>query len=295
MIRRFIMVAPGLILILSLLGCSDNGVDSNTDQAAILALIGSTPDLTGSDVLSPANTTFSKASVDTVKMWWRQLLRRGRVIGWGVRQPADSANPHPYLLVTLTDTLEGQLHILGKNVGDTTTAHLIKPFTEVATRKLLFQKRGPDRMFRRGWVLAGLSGIELASVPNTAQIDSVKIENGTDTKVITDILQIVMRPHSPGFSGGDSVQITVYTGDATDSVYLHAHHRFLASHRHIRRRTINNGDGSFSAHWIVPNNLAAGRWHFGVDVLKGNVLASNITDDYDSRQWGVVYRVGVPE
>jgi hypothetical protein len=195
----------------------------------------------------------------------------------------------------LTDTLAGQLHILGKNAGDTATVPLIKPFTEVATRKLLFQKRGPDRMFRRGWVLAGLSGIELVSVPNTAKIDSVKIENGSNTKTITDILQIVMRPRTPGFSGGDSVQITVFTGDATDSVYLHAHHRFLASHQHIRRRMTNNGDGSFSGFWIVPNSLSPGRWHFGVDVLKGNVLASNVTDDYDSRQWGVVYRVGVPE
>ncbi len=278
-------------------GCGKS-VNNDTDEAAILSLIGSNPDLTSSDVMSASNSTYSKAAVDTVKFWWRQVLRRGRIIGWGARQPADSAHSYPSILVTLTDTLEGQLHILGKNDGDTETVEVLKPFTEVATRKLLFQKRGANNAFRRGWFLAGVSGIELVSIPTvTADIDSLKIQSASFSKTIVkdSILSIVLRPNTLLFSKGDSVFVTVFTGDATDSVYLHVQARQGYNYVHGRGRLTNNGDGSFSGYWKIPQELPFGRWHFAVDVLKGHVLAANVTSDYDSRQWGIIYRVGVSE
>jgi len=295
--RTLLYLTAALAVGIFAAGCGKS-TNHDTDQSAIFSLIGANPDLTGSDVLSASNSTFSKAAVDTVKFWWRQILHRGRLVGMGVRQPADSTHPFPFILVTLTDTLEGTLHILGKNNGDTMTVEVLKPFTEVATRRLLFQKRGANNAFRRGWFLAGVSGIELVSVPTvTANIDSVKIQSASFSKTIVkdSILSIVLRPNTIQFSKGDSVYVTVFTGDATDSVYLHVHARQGFNYVHGRRRLTNNGDGSFSGFWKIPQELPFGRWHFAVDVLKGHVLATNVTSDYDSHQWGIIYRVGVSE
>ena len=294
--KKFSYLILGLLLTMAALGCSSNGVNADTDQAAILQLIGENPDMSGSDVMSSSTETLSKTAVDTVKFWWRQLVSRGRIIGWGVRQPADSANSHLSILVTLTDTLRGILHIVGADSTD--SVHLKKPFTEVATRKLFFQKRNSDRFRHRGWVLAGVSGIELVSVPNTAKIDSVKIQPGSVAQTVTadNILAITLRPDIIEFAKGDSVNVTVYTGDATDSVFLHAHVQLGALPIHRRKRLTNNGDGSFSGWLIIPSQAGFfGRWHLGVDVLKGHVLASDDWNDYDSRQWGLLYRVGVPD
>jgi hypothetical protein len=146
--------------------------------------------------------------------------------------------------------------------------------------------------------LAGVSGIELVSVPNTAKIDSVKIQSGSVAQTVTadNILAITLRPDIIEFAKGDSVNVTVYTGDATDSVFLHAHVQLGTLPTHRRKKLINNGDGSFSGWLIIPSHAGFfGRWHLGVDVLKGHVLSSDDLNDYDSRQWGLLYRVGVPD
>lgn len=294
--KKFLYPALGLILALAAFGCSNNSTNTDTDQAAILQLIGENPDMTSSDVLSSDQSTLSKVAVDTVKLWWRQIISRGRIIGWGVRQPADSTHHFPSITVTLTDTLHGILHIVG--VDSTDSVHLKKPFVEVATRKLFFEKREPDGFPRRGWFLAGVSGIELVSVPNTAKIDSVKIQSASVSQTVTaaGILDITLRTDIIEFTHGDSVNVTVYTGDATDSVFLHAHLQLATLPSFRRKQLANNGDGSFSG-WIkIPSSASFfGRWHLGVDVLKGDVLSSNDLNDYDSRQWGLLYRVGVPE
>ncbi|MCI0329778.1 MAG: hypothetical protein L0196_02335 [candidate division Zixibacteria bacterium] len=296
MTKKFICLILGLVLLMAAFGCSNKSTNTDPDQAAILTLIGQNADMTGSDVLSPADQTLSKAAVDSIKLWWRQLLARGRIIGWGVRQPADSTHPFPSITVTLIDSLEGILHIVGTDSSD--TVHLEKPFTEVATRLLYFEKRGLDATRYRGWVLAGVSGIELVSVPNTAKIDSVKIESGAASQTVRadSILAITLRPDIIEFAKGDSVNVTVYTGDATDSVYLHAHIQMGTLPSHRRKKLANNGDGSFSGYIFIPSHANFfGRWHLVVDVLKGHVLASDDLNDYDSRQWGLLYRVGVPD
>ncbi len=295
MTKKFVLAAFGLALLMGFLGCS-NSVKTDPDQAAILRLIDSNRDMTSHEVLSSSDNTLSKVAVDTIKLWWRQLLHRGRIIGWGVRQPADSTHPFPSITVTLVDSLEGILHIVGKDSTD--SAHLKKPFVEVATRRLFFEKRAPDGAPWRGWVLSGVSGIELVSVPNTAAINWVTIQSGSFSQTVPaeSILAITLRPDLPAFNHGDSVHVTVHTGDPADSVYLHAHLQVVGLPSHRRKKLTNNGDGSFSGYVIIPSDANfKGRWHLSFDVLKGHVLSSNDLNDYDSRQWGLLYRVGVPD
>lgn len=296
MLRKLVYGILAGSLVLFGQGCSKNSVSTSTDQSAILGLVGSNTDLTSSSVAADSSAMLPKVAVDTVYLWWRQITHYGRIIGWGTMQPVDSAHAYPTITVTLTDTLAGTLHIIGRNIGDTILSQVNKPFVEVATRNLLFEKRGPDNASWRGWYLAGVSGIELVSVPTvTVRIDSVKVASGSTNKTITaaNILSIEMRPNTLGFAQGDSVNITVFTGDATDSVFIHVHAHMGASYVHVRKRLTNNGNGSYSGYWKIPIDLPYGHWHFVADVLKGNVLSSNVTTDYDSRQWGIVYRVGV--
>ncbi|MCI0405805.1 MAG: hypothetical protein L0209_07000, partial [candidate division Zixibacteria bacterium] len=61
MTKKLIFAIFGLALLIGPLGCS-NSVKTDPDQAAILRLINSNSDMTGSDVLSSSDNTLSKVA-----------------------------------------------------------------------------------------------------------------------------------------------------------------------------------------------------------------------------------------
>lgn len=297
---RKTLVYAGLVLLfgLALFGCSGNksvNTTGGTDQSAVLALINGNADLTSSDVLSltvPDTMALLKPAsvqVDTVRFWWRQILHRGRLLGWGTLRPPDSSDTFPTLQVTLTDTLVGRFHILG--VDSTNRIHVIKPFEETATRRVLFEKRGSDNDLFRGWVLTGVSDVELVSIPTvTAHLDSVRLQAPglSHTVTASNVLDIILRKDLMSLHVGDTIHVTAFTGNATDSVFIHG---WFAGN-FIRQHLTNNGNGSFSGSWTVTGDV--GRRHLVVDVIKSSVF-TNDSAPYDSRQWGILYKVGVPE
>jgi hypothetical protein len=271
-----------------------------TDQSVILDLITAYPDIFRTCVIDTSRDSsgFGKVSggdEDTVKFWWRRIFwgQTKRSIDIDVH-PVDLDHPYPYANVTITDTLTGELHLIKKS-GQGNWSWDDKPITDIATRSAYFEKRRPVDSAYRGWDIIKVSGLLVRSVPTTREIDSLHIKStlsGYDTTIIeSDIAQCILIENLFTFGEEDSITVTVYSGDPTDSVYLHAYFRPFPYHFHVRRSFINNGDGSFSGTWVTADlPLGASPYrHTAIDVIKHSTLDND--DAYDSRIWGVIYRV----
>lgn len=290
-----------LFSIFILLSCGKRSTTpEETDQSMILNLIAAYPDIFRTCVIdtSQDSSGFGKISGgedDTLKFWWRRIFwgQTERSIDIDVH-PVDLDHPYPYANVTVTDTLIGELHLIKKS-GQGSWSWSDKPITDIATRSAYFERRRPIDSAYRGWDIIKVSGLLVESLPNTREIDSLHIKStlsGYDTTITeTNIAQCILIDNLFTFGEEDSITVTVYTGDPTDSVYLHAYSRLLPFLIHVRSSFTNNGDGSFSGTWVTADlPLGASPYrHAAIDVIKHGTLDND--DAYDSRVWGVIYRV----
>ena len=292
------------IILFSLFILSSCGKKSTTpeetDQGVIFDLISAYPDIFGTCVIdtSQDSSGFGKiygGDEDTLKFWWRRIFwgQTERSIDIDVH-PLDLDHPYPYANVTITDTLTGELHLIKKS-GPGNSSWTDKPITEVATRSAYFERRRPVDSAYRGWDIIKVSGLLVRSVPTTWEINSLHIKStlsGYDTTITqSHLTQCTLIENLFTFGEEDSITVTVYTGDPTDSVYLHAYSRLSPFLTHMRRSFTNNGDGSFSGTWVtadLPFGASPYR-HAAIDVIKHSTLDGE--DPYDSEVWGVIYRI----
>jgi hypothetical protein len=287
------LVVLGLFV---LAGCSKKSTDNITDttnyeEMAIREMIvaDSTKFSTSTTETTPDTTSFKIAGVDTVRTWWRWIHRvqRGVEVNF---YPADDTHLYPYAYVSITDTLYGFFHILGKDsVGN--RIHLAKPLKEVAKANAYFEKRGNNNQPYRGWRLIEISNMLFYSAPTcTRTIESVHITTTSSGYDLTlypeDMLETMSLDSVLTFQIGDSVTLTVSTGDASDSVYLHVWHFF----QFLRESFHNNGDGTFSGTWLIPTSADLLPWyHCAIDVIEHSTIDGD--GIYDSRSWGLTFKI----
>ena len=297
--EKLIIASMILIVIFPLFsGCKKStSPTTNLDQEAIYSLIGSDSYSFPQEIISPDSTGFPKiVSVDTIKFWWRKINRVTRDINVTVHQ-ADQTHLYPYAYVTVTDTLYGRLFVLAKDSSQS----MSKPLTDEAVKHAYFEKREGNETHHRGWRLVAISGLLVHSFPaNTRIIDSVEVISPGKNLTLTesDITDTTSRENILTFNAGDSVTLTVFTRDATDSVFLHSlpcHYYTCKPHR---RSFHNNGDGSFTGTWMVGSGMMdsvnVAIRHAGIDVIKHTSLDGEPTDPYDYRIWGIHYKVYAP-
>lgn len=280
-------------------GCSKstNPVEA-TDPEALKNILTESALLVTSDVTTttPPDTSGGYArlaGVDTVKFWWRRYTRAQRNIAIQIF-PNDSAHVYPYALVTITDSLYGVLHVLGRDsLG--ARFHDSTLFADLARRNAYFEKRFASNRLHRGWVLVSVSGVVINSIPfgvssvaTTRQIQSAQVvaPSGVNkTLTEADVLALVRRDSLTFFRPGDSVTVTVTTADSSDSVYLHVGEDY----RYQRKPFRNNLNGTFTGTWVISTDprFWFGPKHAGIDVIKHDVLDGDLA--YDSKRWGLVY------
>ena len=294
------LIVGGMLLVLFVFLFASCGKKSTNpapdlDKEAILKLVAEdtttfTEEITDTSV--PDTSVFPKiAGVDTVKFWWRKINSITRTKTVSI-YPADSTHPYPYANVTVMDTLTGNLHILGRDSSGN-RVRSIKPLKDVATRSAYYEKRGTNNSPSRGWRLEGVSGLLSYSVQICArQINQVHLvsSGGYDRTFTEDsITKITSRDSILSFNIGDTITLTVATGDSTDSVYLHTSTYYYR--RPHRRSFVNNSDGTFTGSWVIGGDVLGDseHRHAAIDVIKHSTLDGD--DPYDSRIWGVIYRV----
>lgn len=294
-----IVVLTGLVL---LVGCSkkSTGPVEATDEAAIEAIMKeNVPYVTSSVVTSttPDTSGYAKLlAVDTVKFWWRQFTGAQRAINIQLF-PTDSTHQYARAIVTINDTIQGILHVVGRDsLGQ--RAHDSTIFASVGTRGAYLEKRYSSDVRHRGWVFVSVSGwvsnsisYGTSSVPTTRNIQQVNVQStrsGVNRNLTSvDITRLVRLDSLIAFNLSDTITVTVTTGDATDSVYLHTGEGIPF----WRKPFINNGDGTFTGTWVTTSDITRsfGPKHVVLDVIQHAVIDNNAP--YDSKQWGMLYFV----
>jgi hypothetical protein len=204
---------------------------------------------------------------------------------------ADSTHTYPYAYVTVTDTAYGHLQIIGRDSSGTRII-LSKPLQDLATKSAYFVKIGFDTNAHRGWSLQGVSGLLIHSViNNTRVINTVHISAPGKNLTLqeTDITRITPIDSILTFHVGDSVNVIVTTSDPADSVFLHTLDCHLYNCKPHREDFESLPNGTFTLSAVIGDE-GMGRRHAAIDVIKHTSL--DTTDGpYDSRIWGVLYRV----
>jgi|GEM_PF-2491013 len=298
-IKEKLMVG-GMILVLIFIFFSackkSTNPTMNLDQEAILSLVATDTTSFPKEIVQSDSSGFPKiAAVDTVKLWWRKVDRVARKIDVSIYS-ADSTHTYPYAYVTVTDTAYGHLQIIGRDSSGNPMV-LSKPLEDLATKSAYFVKTGFNTNAHRGWSLQGVSGLLIHSViNNTRVITSVNISGAGKNLTLqeTDITRITPIDSILTFHVGDSVSLTVTTGDPlfSDSVYLHTLdcHIYTYNCKPHREDFESLPNGTFTLSAVIGDE-GMGRRHAAVDVIKHTSLDGSASDPYDSRIWGVLYRV----
>lgn len=292
-IRWLTPAALALLLVAS--GCETSPTQVNEDMAALQSLIEAEVDYFTADLFSGQGatdpTTPAKVLADIVPWrYGRQILGVERDISIDIDNTTQPATAE----VTWTAEITGAFHVI-----DTQANAYSKDYIDNLIRYATFERRGGTNTQHRGWRMTSVSGTEIVSEGATVGIASVNMTStdGVDT-TFTNVSELKERDLLLVFTPLDTVTLTVTTGNTDDIVLLH-YPAWMASHntRHFaRRRLINNGDGTYTGHWVTRGLVWRNRQlrnpprHITIDVLSHGTV---FTDDqpYDSVAWGFVYRV----
>jgi hypothetical protein len=256
------------------IGCGkDNEID---DQTAIGELIG-TSGMFGQDMnyAEPVQMASSRSPI------WPLFFWRSIVAGTRTRSVDVSGSTAE---VTVQIPFTGLFNIITGT--DTLPDTLQKTEADNAVISVSLERTGAITDPHRGWEITGVSGIDWTSSPSTTKnIVSVTIisSSGLINETFSDITVKRAPDDLPTVGLGDTVTITVITGDSTDLVFLHAHNS--------RSRFTSNGDGSFTGTWVTDTSSAnyGGYRHCAFDVISHPTLFDN-TAAYDAKAWGFLYK-----
>jgi len=257
-----------------------DGTASEDEQAIQVVMDQEMGEYTDIDVRSwdDGSSGASLAPIATER-WRRELLTLDKTKEIIFTKPDDGPATAD---VTVTGDATGLLHLWYAD-GDS-LMHVTKDFEDTAVRRMFFERSRRATPVHRGWQLVAMSGVEIASPGTTRQIRSVNVQLGDRDVSIDNVTDLVPVEQLLRLPGPALIVVTVDTGDATDSVWLHVR-------RERRIEMNNNGDGTFTARFFTQEHR--GPRHFVVDVLSHDTLFDDVAP-YDCLAWGIPYFVGPP-
>jgi hypothetical protein len=259
----------------------EDGQSEAADAASLGALTGSGPGAGLSGALS---------AIAPLR-FWRVIDNVDRSFEFAFSDP-DSAGRPMTAIVTVHKRLTGRFNILTGVPGsdsvalDSTNSVVHKPLTDLWVRRILLKRFATSVSTRSAWRVVATSGVKVTSPGATTRIESLRVQAaGLDTTV-TDPLRFFFLRRILKLEPGTPVTLTVTTPRNDDVVVL----RRVGQ----RFRFHNNGDGTYSATWLVPDlRLGTGPrpgpgrppvFHFGVDALSHGTLFDDQAP-YDSQAW----------
>jgi len=288
---QIVMVEFLVLAVLFVLGgCGKSqgpvGPDSSGgDEASLRAFVEDNPDLFTFDFddgsQASQNLSPDQALLKTIEpvAFWREITDRERDVEIQIFYPGGDSIP--YAEMTITDYIQGLFHTVTMDSAYT------KEIDDTAIRYAYFEKDSVGGPFE-GWELKKVSGSEIASNPCTKEILSVHISSssGLVDTTITDISDLWYLEDLFVFDLGDSVTLTVDTGNPDDVVFLHAPFFHRHPFKHI-------GGGVFEGTWVTAEEHISFRRprHAAIDVIDHGTIFDDEMP-YDSRAWGMVYYVG---
>lgn len=258
----------------------DSGAPAGSDQAQVATVVQGSPEYVNEDVWQSPNPLLLDgaggfAAIRPLR-FWRIITSETRTTDTQFGAPDSNGRP-TLALVTIHRHFLGTFNIVAgsTDTADTTRTLVKKPLDDEWTRKLVLVRQAwPGSAAPAGWRLAGTSGVDVHTRGGSTHLVSLRIQSGVLDTTITDPLELHRLRRIELLDPGAPVTLTATTGNASDVVLYYGYD--------IRRRFVNNGDGTFSF------QFQAGRFpglrHFGVDALSNGTLFDDQAA-YDSNAW----------
>ena len=254
-----------------------------TDWEAIKAIIYENPDIFLVDVFDTSENPIFFREITSTNF----DLKEGTPL-----LPPDSLHPFEYIYAPWEDSIKGVFHyfIDGKEYT--------KPIHAYSLMYAYFERWGEIYDTHRGWLLRKISGNVINSLnTNPRQLYTLRITSSGVDAVIDDsvILELVRFnkwwpdiDSTLHFSLGEKVTFTLEPKDTTDYLFL-----YIGEDGNFQKFPfLSNGNGTFSASWTTTNdsNVVKGYKHAFVDAISRDAL-TDTTVKYDSKAWGIIYRI----
>jgi hypothetical protein len=311
--RSRLLLAASLLAATGLLaGCSKStlnapapGESNALDQAQVASVVAAEPEVVedgqfeGTDATSLGALTGSgpgaglsgALSAIAPLRFWRVINDVDRSFEFAFSDP-DSAGRPTTAIVTVHKRLTGRFDILTGVPGsdsvaiDSADSVIHKPLADRWVRRVLLKRLPTSDSTRSAWRVVATSGVRVTSRDATTAISSLRLQTADLDTTLTDPLRFFYLRRILKLQPGTAVTLTVTTTRNDDVVVLHrVGHRF---------RFHNNGDGTYTATWLVPDlrlgdgpRPGPGRppiFHFGVDALSHGTLFDDQAP-YDSQAW----------
>ena len=259
---------------------------TGSDQAQVASVLAENPDYVNEDLYQ---SQLAQSYDETAGLAAIQPLRFWRSIT-GVQStfdtqfgPPDSTGRPTTALVTIHRHLTGTFNIVAGSTTPTDTSRSLvqKPLDDDWTRRVALV-RVPDRFGPdiTRWRLAGTSAVDVRTRNGVTRVQSLHIQSTDLDTTITDPLELHRLRRVLFVPEGSEVTLTATTGSASDVVLFYGHD--------VRRRFVNNGDGTFTFTFTAGRFI--GLRNFGVDALSHGTLFDD-TEPYDSNAWIFPYVV----
>lgn len=273
---------PFLIVIFLLQGCGQNNTHIIFDENAIINIItdNSAGFFSYYDYYRTGDTSeveYSKA--EKYIFWWRESGNSEKSINIDIID--DSA------CVEFMLDIEGVFNLL---VSDTfpprQSTNYPKEIRDSFIRLFTF-RNFPDSTDYRGWRLEGISGVSVNSKPFTVGIDSIGIDCGYESIIISNPLDITGKNDILSLSPGETCSLTVYSRDNAYA-FLHSYGVNEKVSGWYRKGFCRAGSSLFTAVWNAPVQL--GLYTIAFDLINKKTIDDN-EYSYDSNVWVILYRV----
>jgi hypothetical protein len=272
----FLMMLLILLAFLLQTGCEERSTSNGqTDWDAVKSIISKNPDI--------FRLGFFDTQLDSPL--YREITQNQADIEEGILLEADSTHSFDYITLTWGDSLRGTFHYSMNGEWRE------KPITSIALTQAYFERWGDAYDPDLGWLLRQLSGTVINSVGTTRNPSYLTIvSDGVDVTLSeATLLQLIKKDSTLTFGQGKEVTFTVNPStDTADFFFLHV----KEGEAYQKITFTNNGDGTLSAGWTTTSDpdVAKGYHHAIVDVVNRESVTDTLAD-YDSRAWGVIYRI----
>jgi hypothetical protein len=282
-----IVSCVSVLLSLVIAGCEGNpDFPFYPDRDAIV-------DMINTDLVEVFNTQVIDLTVpDTLILstaYWREIDSVARRVSVSFSY---EGTPHevPLANVSVLDSMFGCFHLL---IRDTTKspplrARVKKPLTELATVHAQFEKWGEDNDPWKGWILTAVSGVEVHPRSSARSLTSVTLQSssvGELTLTEREIRNAGATNELPELSDRESVNLNADVGNSTDVVFMH----YNTSSGFTKSEMYPVGERTFRGSFRAPQNR--GYYHLTVDLISLSTITDPDTSLYDSKRWGILYKV----
>jgi len=269
-ILKLLFLAGLVFLLFFSLTCKKPVTTSYTDIDAIKDYINYHPDI------------FSADAFDTSRAapFFREIPGRDYWIRIDFHNP-DSLHFLKSADVSWEDSIQGVFHTF---ISGTEYQKRFKAFSKV---QAYFEQWGNSGDLYRGWLLMKISNIPIYCMPfPTVGLSNLEIDtSGVSSPISLDGLRELKKVLQ--LKRSNPVIFTIQVADSTDLYYLHIYDENGWS----KRRFKNNGSYSFSVIWTPSSQDYNTYRHFYIDCIKSKTVADSSYSTYDSRTWGIIYKV----